>query len=186
VCQGFFPQHVVGQEIWGTAAFKAEDHREVGGNLLRAGTGSIAGNPGAPLPLDPCPLFESREISIVEVLSISLPGVVEGRDPTVGVIRSKLVGRHLVSVTAIQSSHSHRLPYPTPSGKNVNKSWTSRSSPAALQKTLTALPVLLKKKDMAASFDDGFLLAACIFAPAIVPTVLLRKPSSSDKIDNQA
>jgi hypothetical protein len=83
MCQGFFPQHVVGQEIWGTAAFKTEDHREVGLGLLRAGTGSIAWNPGARLPLDPCPLFESRRISIVGVLRISLPGVVEGRDPTV-------------------------------------------------------------------------------------------------------
>jgi DHA2 family multidrug resistance protein len=51
---------------------------------------------------------------------------------------------------------------------------------AALQKTLAALPALLKKKAMVASFDDCFLLAACIFALAIVPTVLLRKPRGSD------
>ena len=38
---------------WGTAAFKAEDRSEVGVGLLPAGTGSIAGNPDAPIPLDP-------------------------------------------------------------------------------------------------------------------------------------
>jgi DHA2 family multidrug resistance protein len=51
---------------------------------------------------------------------------------------------------------------------------------APLQKTLAALPALLKKKAMVASFDDCFLLAACIFALAIVPTVLLRKRRSGE------
>jgi hypothetical protein len=43
----------------GTAGFEAEDPGEVGVGLLPAGTGSIAGNPGAPIPPAPCPLFES-------------------------------------------------------------------------------------------------------------------------------
>jgi hypothetical protein len=62
----------------GTARFKVGDRGEMGLWVLRAGTGSIAGNPRAPIPLDPCPLFESREISIVGVLRISMHGVVAG------------------------------------------------------------------------------------------------------------
>jgi len=74
---------VVAQEIWGTAGFKAEDRREVGLGLLQAGTGSFAGNPGAPISLDPCHLFESGEISIVGVFKICMQGVLGGRDLTV-------------------------------------------------------------------------------------------------------
>jgi hypothetical protein len=79
VCQRCFPHHVLGKEIWGTAGFKAEDRGEMGVGLLPAVTESIAGNPGAPLPFDRCPLFESREISIVGVLRISMHRVVEAR-----------------------------------------------------------------------------------------------------------
>ena len=69
--------------------------------LLRAGTGSIAGNPGAPHPCDPCRLFVSGEIIIHGVFRISLNGVVEGRDLAVRVIQPKLFGLRLGRMTAI-------------------------------------------------------------------------------------
>ncbi|HAA03306.1 MAG TPA: hypothetical protein DCE18_08035 [Syntrophobacteraceae bacterium] len=59
--------------------------------------------------------------------------------------------------------------------------WVTKQGGAdALEKTLTALQALVNKKAMVASFDDCFLLAACIFALAIVPTMLLRKQYNSD------
>jgi DHA2 family multidrug resistance protein len=69
-------------------------------------------------------------------------------------------------------------------GSLLNSSHTWLTLPgggdsAVLQKTLAALPALLKKKAMVAAFDDCFLLAACIFGLAIVPTVLLRKRHGS-------
>ena len=49
---------------------------------LPAGTGKIPGNSDAPIPVDPCPLFESREVTIDRVFRISVQVVVEGRDLT--------------------------------------------------------------------------------------------------------
>src|SRR5512139_2346252 len=73
-----------------------------GFGVLRAETGSIAGNPGAALPIDSSPLFESGEIIIVGVFRICMHGVVAGRDLTVGVVQSKLFRFRPGTVTAIQ------------------------------------------------------------------------------------
>jgi len=67
---------------------KAADRGEVGSGLLRAGPGNIAANSGAPTLVDPCPLFESGEITIDRVFRICMEVVVEGRDLTVGAIQS--------------------------------------------------------------------------------------------------
>jgi DHA2 family multidrug resistance protein len=51
---------------------------------------------------------------------------------------------------------------------------------AAMHGSLSSLPVLTGKQAMVASFDDCFMLAACIVALAIVPTLLLGKRRTSD------
>ena len=76
------PHHVVAEGIWRTAGFKAGDRGEVGLGLLRAGPGRIAGNSGAPIPVDPCPLLESGEITIDRIFRICMQ-VVGGRELTV-------------------------------------------------------------------------------------------------------
>ncbi len=50
--------------VFDCASVKAEDYGEPSLGLLWTGTESIAENPGAPIPLNPCHLFESGEISI--------------------------------------------------------------------------------------------------------------------------
>jgi hypothetical protein len=71
---------------WGVSTaprVKAADHAETSLRLSRAGTGNIAGNSGAPIPVDPCPLFESGEIIIGGVFRIRMQVVVKGQDLTV-------------------------------------------------------------------------------------------------------
>ena len=55
--------HVVACRCLPAPGPKAEDRRDASLRLLRAGTGNIATNSGAPIPLDSIPLFESREIT---------------------------------------------------------------------------------------------------------------------------
>jgi len=62
---------------------KVEDYGEGSLRLLPAGTENFPGNPGARIPVDPCPLFESGEMSIHGVFRICRQGVVGGRDLTV-------------------------------------------------------------------------------------------------------
>jgi hypothetical protein len=64
VCQGFAV--ATGGVLWFSTApaVKAEDCGKPSLGLLRTETGSIAENPGAPIPLGPSHLFETGEISI--------------------------------------------------------------------------------------------------------------------------
>jgi hypothetical protein len=48
----------------------------------------MAGDSGAPIALDSCPLFESGEITIDGVFRICMEEVVEGRDLSVRAIQS--------------------------------------------------------------------------------------------------
>jgi hypothetical protein len=56
--------HVVDRGFSTAPGVKAADQAETSLRLSRAGTGNIPGNSGAPIPVDPCPLFESGEITI--------------------------------------------------------------------------------------------------------------------------
>jgi hypothetical protein len=71
------------QEIWRTAGFGAEARGEGSLTLLPAGTGNIAGNSYAPIPVDSFPLLESGEIIIVGLFRSCMQGVVGGQDFTV-------------------------------------------------------------------------------------------------------
>ena len=51
--------------------------------FLRTGTRNLAEYSGAPIPLDPYPLFDSGETTIDRVFRICMQVVVEGRDLTV-------------------------------------------------------------------------------------------------------
>lgn len=66
---------------WGFSTapgINAENHAETSLLLLRARTGNIPANSGAPIPLDPFPLFESGETIIDGVFRIFLQVVLRG------------------------------------------------------------------------------------------------------------
>ena len=79
---GYPSLHVAARGFSPALGVKAADQAETSLRLSRAGTGNIPGNSAAPIPVDPCPLFESRDVTIDRVFRISVQVVVEGRDLT--------------------------------------------------------------------------------------------------------
>jgi|OpeIllAssembly_1097287.scaffolds.fasta_scaffold2622287_2 hypothetical protein len=79
---GYSSLHVAARGFSPALGVKAADQAETSLRLSRAGTGNIPGNSAAPIPVDPCPLFESRDVTIDRVFRISVQVVVEGRDLT--------------------------------------------------------------------------------------------------------
>ena len=79
---GYSSLHVAARGFSPALGVKAADQAETSLRLSRAGTGNIPGNSAAPIPVDPCPLFESQDVTIDRVFRISVQVVVEGRDLT--------------------------------------------------------------------------------------------------------
>ena len=77
---GYPSLHVAARGFSPALGVKAADQAETSLRLSRAGTGNIPGNSAAPIPVDPCPLFESQDVTIDRVFRISVQGVVGGRD----------------------------------------------------------------------------------------------------------
>jgi hypothetical protein len=73
--------------------FKAESYSEGSLGLLRARTGHIAKDPGAPIPVDPFTLFELGGIIIHRVCRICIRAVVGGLD-----YRQRYRNLHLIAI----------------------------------------------------------------------------------------
>jgi hypothetical protein len=125
--------HVVAWGFSTAPGVKAADQAETSLRLARAGTGNIAGKSGAPIPVDPCPLFEAGEITIDRmfhgflssnvVATLSGSAVLFCASDSVGLFASVRSGAGFCSLDSSVSPDSRRSNCASISASNF--SWTA-------------------------------------------------------------